>query len=366
MILLEDDMFDGLDSDDGLATSLQSALELEHATIPTYLYAYYSLAPELNTSVSNLIRSVVMDEMGHMALVCNLMNALGMSPRLDDREFVPSFPSPLPGSIQTGLQVQLAPFSKDLVCDVFMEIEEPEFPLDFDVLAIQAAPRTIGQFYAAIAEELRSRGPNAIVGNPQYQIGSGASGLPNIVAITDLDSALKAIETIVEQGEGTSQSPEVDPDDPALDLAHYYKFAMIYHGRRLIRNPDAGPDAPPRERYIYGGQPIAVDEGGIFPLPTNPKAADFDSHPETRAVIHQFNIAYTTMLRTLHQAANGSPTLVGQASATMKNELRPLALQLVSAQLPDGTRAAPTFEYQEPPTGTRSPSPRANERSIHE
>ena len=337
-------MFEGLDTDEGLASSLQSALELEHATIPPYLYTYYSLLPEVNTSVSNLIRSVVLDEMGHMALVCNVMNALGLSPSLNTPAFVPTFPCPLPGGVQAGLQVRLAPFSRQLVREVFMEIEEPELPLDFEVIALDEPPRTIGLFYSRIAEVLERRGSSAFIGDPGRQIRANAAGLPNVQAVTDLDSALAAIDIIVGQGEGTGQSPEFDPNDQVLDLAHYYKFAMIFHGRRIVKNPDALPDAPPRERYIYGGQPITTDPSGVLPLPTNPKASDYDGFATARTLVDRFNSSYTAMLGELHVAANGQPTHVALATARMASELRPLARELVALELPDGTRAAPTFE----------------------
>jgi hypothetical protein len=346
VILIHRDAVEGLRDEGDIDKALQTALELEHATIPTYLYAYYSLVPTLNRSVSNLIRSVVMDEMGHMALVCNLMNAIGAEPSLDQPGFVPLYPGPLPGSVQSGLQVRLAPFSIELVHDVFMEIEEPEDPLAFPDLQLdEDAEMTIGEFYAEIAGQLQVRGPGVFTGDPNRQIGPGASGLSNVMAVTDLETALQAIHTIVEQGEGTTLSPEVDPTDPTVDPAHYYKFAMIFHGRRLIHNPDAGPESPPSEQYIYGGDPIPIDPAGILPLPTNPRAEEFPAGSEARALADQFNIAYTSMLQTLHRAANGEPTLVSQATASMRNELRPAALQLVGIQLDNGLRAAPTFEF---------------------
>jgi hypothetical protein len=209
---------------------------------------------------------------------------------------------------------------------------------------------TIGEFYAEIASQLQVRGPGVFIGDPNRQIGPGASGLSNVTAVTDLETALEAIHIIVEQGEGTTLSPEVDPTDPTVDPAHYYKFAMIFHGRRLIRNPDASPGSPPSEQYIYGGDPIPIDVAGVLPLPTNPRADDFPAGSEARALADQFNIAYTSMLRTLHRAANGQPTLVSQATASMRNELRPAALRLVSIELDTGRRAAPTFEFADDPT----------------
>ncbi|RYG42893.1 hypothetical protein EON79_18040, partial [bacterium] len=163
----------------------------------------------------------------------------------------------------------------------------------------------------------------------------------------DRASALAAIDLIVEQGEGTGQTPEVvpdTPDDPDQEYAHYYKFAMIYHGRRLVRNPD--PAAA--DRYSYSGSPVPFDPEGVFPVPTNPKAEDFAAFPEAKAKIDAFNREYTDMLRLLHRAANGEPSVMPQATSQMKFSIAPLAESLVALEVSPGLRAAPTFEYLAP------------------
>ena len=66
-----------------LTASLQRAIELEHATIPLYLTAQYSLAPGANTEVAALIQGVVIEEMLHFALACNVLNAIGGRPAID-------------------------------------------------------------------------------------------------------------------------------------------------------------------------------------------------------------------------------------------------------------------------------------------
>ncbi len=57
--------------------ALQSAIELEHATIPLYLYALFSLRERENREVAAILRSVVVEEMLHMVLLANVGNALG-------------------------------------------------------------------------------------------------------------------------------------------------------------------------------------------------------------------------------------------------------------------------------------------------
>ena len=74
---------------------------------------------------SSRIKSVAMEEMVHMCLACNILNALGTNPTLT----VPTYPGPLPGGITGGgkepLIIHLFPFSKDAMAQA-MAIEEPE------------------------------------------------------------------------------------------------------------------------------------------------------------------------------------------------------------------------------------------------
>src|SRR5580700_11430191 len=84
MIRLQTDVTSKLNSTaEGLRSALQNAIELEHSTIPPYLYALYSLKPGTNKEIAAIIRSVVLEEMLHMALVCNVLNAVGGSPLID-------------------------------------------------------------------------------------------------------------------------------------------------------------------------------------------------------------------------------------------------------------------------------------------
>jgi hypothetical protein len=79
---------------------LQHALNLEFWTIPLYLTALYSIKGLKGLKhadfpdAAKLIFSVVIQEMLHMELVCNLINALGFSPKFelpnyDERKGIP-------------------------------------------------------------------------------------------------------------------------------------------------------------------------------------------------------------------------------------------------------------------------------------
>jgi len=102
MIRLQRSMIAGLQAPvvtvQSVRASLQNAIELEHATIPPYLYALYSLDAALNPGIAALIQSVVVEEMLHMTLSSNVLNALGGSPQIDRPGFIPAYPAPCPAA----------------------------------------------------------------------------------------------------------------------------------------------------------------------------------------------------------------------------------------------------------------------------
>jgi hypothetical protein len=75
-----------IDTIDDLRRHLQWAIELEHATIPPYLCALYSLDPARNPEAAQVVGTVLAEEMIHLALAANLLNAVGGAPKLDTPE----------------------------------------------------------------------------------------------------------------------------------------------------------------------------------------------------------------------------------------------------------------------------------------
>ena len=169
---------------------LRNAIQLEHATIPPYLTAAYSLHRNSNTAIFAALKEIAEEEMLHMAMVANVLNAIGGHPDIANPGFVPKYPGQLPMTIGSGLVVGLRKFSRQLVFDVFMEIEKPETPLHFPVIPFStvagAAFATIGQFYSAIIDKIKELGDPIFTGaDPSRRLwstnpvcGSGSSRFP--------------------------------------------------------------------------------------------------------------------------------------------------------------------------------------------
>ena len=233
MLYAAPQLFNELDSVEGLRAALRTAIQLEHATIPPYLTAAYSLHGATNGFIQELMLDVAIEEMLHMTLACNLLNAIGGEVVLDAADFIPKYPDRLPGTINDSLIVGLETYSPQLVERVFLEIEEPENPLQFREAALRAAgPKTIGQFYQALKKALETAGPGVFADDHSRQI-ERSIGNDRSIAVTDFASAAQAIDLIVAQGEGTCAGPLSTTDPDQSELAHYYRFKQLANGKRL-------------------------------------------------------------------------------------------------------------------------------------
>jgi hypothetical protein len=320
-----------------LAT-LQFALELEHATIPPYLYAMWSLGTSsTNSAAARVIRTVVNEEMRHLATVANIINALGGTPVFDSPSVLPHYPGPLPGAVEEGLSVGLAPFSPDLVEKIFMIIEQPEHPLEFHALAAASdEPMTIGQFYRAIRTTIADLGDSAFTGPPGNQVTKDM--VSGVVAVTNVATAEQAIDTIISQGEGTATSPG---EVVGTDFAHYYRFAEVVKGHKLVPNPAAGPSDPPEQQFTYTGAEIRTPTG-VIAAPVNPTTAGYPEGSAARQASIDFNVTYTGMLKAFQDVFSGHPDQINDTVGTMTSSLQPKATAMMALTPPAG----PTFEWQ--------------------
>lgn len=111
---------------ENLRKNLQTALELEHSTIPTYLAAFASIKYSYNLEIQRVMKTIIIQEMMHMALVANILNAVGGKPSLYTKDFILHYPSRLPGGVQPDLTVPIEKLSLGLIRNIFMKIEQPE------------------------------------------------------------------------------------------------------------------------------------------------------------------------------------------------------------------------------------------------
>lgn len=317
---------------------VQSALELEHSTIPPYLTAYYTLRPGTNDDIAAAVRGVVIEEMLHMMIAANLLLALGGRPRIADPGFVPDYPTLLPMSVGDSLVVGLAPYSPALVRDVFMRIEEPEQPLEFPTgpaIAGDETFATIGQFYEALREKVVDLGEEAFVGDPLAQV-VDRTWFPadQLFPIVDVDTAVRALALVVEEGEGTTRSPLDEEGEPA----HYYRFAELSHGRRLV------PDVAVAGGFSFSGPTVPFDPQGVWPMPPNPKADHYPPGSRSRFMAERFADAYTRLLQALQQTVEGAPESLAAALGLMF-ELRLVAQETLATPDPSGRPTGLCFEY---------------------
>lgn len=209
---------------------LTEAAEIEHGLMCTYLYAGWSLKRSIDESVSEdqlaaingwrkAIRKVAMEEMVHLAMVNNMLMSLGSPPHFRRQNFPVQ-----PGYHPSSLVVRLAPLNRDTLAH-FVYLERPEGMdmeqapgFESDLRYQRRSPRTtltptaedfdtvshlyrgIEAGFSKLAERIGEAG--LFVGDPAAQVGPELMNLPNLFPVTDLDSALKAVQVIVEQGEG--------------------------------------------------------------------------------------------------------------------------------------------------------------------
>lgn len=262
-----------------LLKALQSAIELELSTLPPYLCAMWSIEETAANAAYPLqsLKQIVIEEMQHLGAACNLLTTLGGTPILNQIRAIPQFPGPLPGGVKPELKnISLKKLSVEQL-KVFMEIELPEFPpiLPVAEAVIEEFP-TIGEFYDVILAALQNLAAEKFTGNHQVT----ALGLH---PIRNSDEAKEAIAVIKQQGEGTELSPEDQPGQTAVDLAHYYRFRELVTGRQFIKDA-AG-------QWVEGA---AIPFPGTLPMADIPKGG----YPESK----EFDRIYTNLLDALQKA----------------------------------------------------------------
>jgi hypothetical protein len=321
---------------------LQMAIGIEFSTLPPYLYALYSIRPDTNAAAASRIRAVAMEEMVHMCLACNILNALGTNPVLT----APTYPGPIPGGISGGgkeaLTIHLLPFSKDAMAQA-MAIEEPEagainFPHE---VALEAAPTfmTIGQFYSHL-DQFLSTLPESRWSKDRNQIDDRQFIQGELFAVNGFDDAHRAIQRIVSEGEGTKESPL----DFRGDVAHYYRFGEIFNDQILTK-----ADNP---LGFAWKDKLGVDWAAVYPAIADPGSHDFSNDPPAaRAAQDRCDEAFTRLVQELQRAVAGEGGRMGNAVRAMF-DLRMAAEHALKVPLAVPTQVAgPSFRFRPNLTG---------------
>ena len=328
---------------------LSQAAELEHGVMCEYLYAAFSLkstagpglrADQLDSvgQWRKTILGIAAEEMLHWAMVQNLLTAVGSAPYVSR----PHMPHQARG-YPPGVQVRLLPFGEAALRH-FVYLERPEGMEGTDAEGFQPAgqppppmrreeiiPRgqdfaTVGHLYRSIergfADLADKLGADRLFIGPAFQqADETAFGWPDLRPITDLAGANRAIERIVEQGEGARGD---------WAKAHYGRFLAVLDDYQAMRKEDpafepAHPVAAAAMRDVEGFEPDV-----------------YITDPTTGGCSDLFNAVYELLLQMIaryfafgHETPGQRQVLAHTAVGVMFGAIKPLGLLL--ARLPVGS-----------------------------
>ena len=344
---------------DDLHYYLIQGMAIEHATLPPYLTALYSLKPGANLEAFHMMRAIAVEEMLHLTLAANVFNAVGgnMAGTLTNPDFVPVYPTTLPTG-ETDFEVSVAKFSPETV-ETFLKIERShEVPEDaplvkprkhswLRILGLDPTQSyySIGLFYAEVIrgmQELhREMGDALFCGDPKKQITREYyyDGAGEIIPVTDLRSAVRALRVIQEQGEGSRSETIYDAE---RNLCHYYRFQQLELGQYYVIDRDDPLKSDQPDRPTGGTFPIDWD--AVYPVLENAKLSDYPEDSELYTYAQEFQKAYSDFLKEIEDAFNGHPEKLIPAVGGMFR-LKELATSLVRNPIPgrDGVNGAPIY-----------------------
>jgi hypothetical protein len=135
----------------------------------------------------------------------------------------------------------------------------------------------------------------------------------NVFEVNEVSDAIRAIDKIKQQGEGTPLTPEDGDSLSEIDLAHFYRFREILRGHKFIKD----------------SQGNWIDDPTPLPFPETFEMADVPEggYPE---VSKDFDRMYTTLLKTLQSAwENGRQEDLDDASFVQMGDLTTEAIRLM-------------------------------------
>jgi hypothetical protein len=358
-----------------LRVHLQFAVGLEWATIPLYLTALYSIPEGENSAATQVIQGVVIEEMLHMALAANVLNAIGGEPSTTTvadvpedgvtSSPIPSFPGTIPFLPSLG-QLHLRPFSPEAL-DTFLAIEHPAPP---SAKKPKVGYGSIGAFYSAIIKALKNKRvcPDRVFKDAQKQRAGCQiqpeefyGGASELLVVTNRDEAVKAINKIVEQGEGLPPgelekkaadhgvvpnfAPPVQDGDQLPDrwkmYSHYARFNEIRTGRRYHPNQLIG-QAPK-------GMLLPSDWNAVYPMAPDPDSSKYAA-TDVAAAVDSCNDTYTQLIEGLYAAFNGAPGKLREMVTVMwslKYEVQALMKTPSPLKSEAGQSVGAPFEFQQ-------------------
>ena len=327
---------------------LSQAAELEHGVMCEYLYAAFSLKSTAGPGLRadqleaverwrRVIFAIAAEEMLHWAMVQNLLTAVGSAPYVSR----PHMPQQARG-YPPGVQVRLLPFG-EAALQHFVYLERPEGMEGADAEGFRPAgpppspmspeeiiPRgqdfaTVGHLYRSIERGLGhladKLGADRLFIGPAFQQADETTfGWPDLLPITDLAGASRAIERIVEQGEGARGD---------WATAHYGRFLAVLEDYRAMREADPGfePAHPVVAAAVRGVEGIEPDV--------------YISDPATGGCSELFNAVYELILQMIaryfafgHETPEQRQVLAHAVVGLMFQAIKPLGLLL--AALPVG------------------------------
>jgi ferritin-like protein len=294
---------------EALIYMLCEAAELEHGIMCQYLFAAFSLKQRTDEGLTGeqleavnrwrrAILHVAAEEMLHLALVHNVLSAIGSAPHLGR----PNLPAPA-SHYPAGVNLALVPFGEDALRH-FMFLERPEgmelegaagidAPLHDAVPLMREGdivPRlqdfaTVGHLYRSIEEGLARLSEkygerNLFIGPPEAQAAGEHFRWSELNRVTDLASAQRALDTILEQGEGARGD---------WREAHFGQFVEILQEYRDTRERDPGFE-PARPVMFATARPCEHDA-----------SVPVISDEVTQRCVDLFNVAYEILLLALER-----------------------------------------------------------------
>ena len=326
---------------DDLIYALTLAAELEHSLSCQYLYAAYALKTSREEGLSwehvahvaewkKTLLEIARQEMEHLGLANNLLTSVGGAPHFRR----PNFPQAentyggVPPARLEGVSLESL--------ERFIEYEKPApfvVPVDLTYDGIHGLYRLIREAFETLPEDALFIGP------PEAQVDNESlHGEPVVRAydvilfkVVDRETALKAVDLIMEEGEGAPSEAETDPH------SHYARLVEMH--RQLAEALDVDPSFNPSREVV--SNPTTRERHREAP------GATLITHPLSREIADLFGTAYETMLFALYRFYARTDETEEELFGLQRTAFFPL-MTVILRPLAEMLTALPAFEEESP------------------